>query len=213
MRQSNPSYQALALMDRLMEAISDRAPGYQGRIGASWYWRLSGGVLVTFALDYSVTEQRWDVLEAEATTPRTGLFNAARFPFAAYGTLVSSPPFIHDMEGEAEWANRLYFQMGHLIEDAIAWLSMLQAAIIDPQIHASAAFPQLNALECELVRHALDALNGRFEIKALHTAFGNRISQRELARLAQRWEDAYLLTEAPRRVTVALRALAEAYAP
>ncbi len=195
-----------------MEAISDRAPGFQGRIGACWYWRLPGGILVTFALGYSVTEQRWDVLEAEATTPRAGLFNAASFPFAAYGTLVTSPPFIHDLEGEAEWANRLYFQMGHLIEDAVHWLAMLEAAIIDPQIHPPSSFPQLNALECALVLHALNNLNGRFEIKALHTTFGDRISQRELARLAQRWEDAHLLTEAPRRVTVALRALVEAYA-
>ncbi|HOS80310.1 MAG TPA: hypothetical protein PLQ85_05170 [Anaerolineae bacterium] len=213
MRPFYPSYQALALMDQLMEAIGKRVPGYQGRVGACWYWRLPGGILVTFALNYSVTEQRWDILEAEAATPRAGIFNAASFPFAAYGTLVTSPPFIHDLDGEAEWANRLYFQTGYLIEDAIRWLSVLTAAILDPQVQPPASFPQLTALECELVRHALNALNGHFQIKALHAAFGDRISQRELSRLAQRWEDAQLLTEAPRRVTVALRVLAETYAP
>lgn len=208
-----PSFQALMLADQILDAIGARAPGYQGRIGVNWYWRLAGGVIATFELDYTVTEQRWDVLQAEASSPRVGTFNAARFPFAVYGTLLTSPPFIHDLDGEAEWSNRLYFQMGHLIEDATLWLTTLQAAIIDPSIRPPAAFPQLNRLERELVRYALEELHGYFRLKELHAAFGERITRAELTRLARRWEEAQLLTESPRRVTVALRALAEASTP
>ncbi|MBN1260367.1 MAG: hypothetical protein JXB35_06765 [Anaerolineae bacterium] len=209
----HPSFQALALADQIIDALADGVPGFEGRIGTAWYWRLSGGILVTFELDYTVTEQRWDVLRATASSPNAGIFNAADFPFAIYGTLLTSPPFIHDLEGEAEWSNRLYFQMGRLIEAAAHWLAMLQAAIIDPQIRPPTAFPELSALERDLVWYALEELNGNFRLSALHKAFGEHISRRQLARTAQRWEDLHLLTEQPRRVTVALRALAEAGAP
>jgi hypothetical protein len=203
------SYQTLKLADQILEAIAARVPGYQGRIGACWYWRLTGGILVTFALDFTVTEARWDVLRAEAVTPTVGLFNAADFPFAAYGTLVDSPPFIHDLDGEAEWSNRLYFQMGHLIEDAILWMEMLSAAVIDPQVHPPSSFPELSGLEREIVAYAIEELNGYFTLGKLHTAFSERISRRVLSRLGQYWEDIGLLTESPRRITVALRALAQ----
>jgi hypothetical protein len=208
MVQFYPSYQALHLADQILEAITARVPGYQGRIGASWYWRLTGGILVTFQLDFTVTEQRWDLLKAEAVTPAVGLFNAADFPFAGYGTLSTSPPFIHDLEGEAEWSNRLYFQMGRLVNDAILWLEMLAAAIIDPQVRPPASFPELNALEREIIAYAIDELNGYFTLGKLHKVFGDRISRHSLSRLAQLWEDTGLLTESPRRITVALRALA-----
>lgn len=207
MVQFYPSYQSLSLADQILDSIADRIPGYQGRIGTRWYWRLSGGILVTFRLDFTVTEQRWDTLRAEAVTPTVGLFNAADFPFAAYGTLVDSPPFIHDLEGEAEWSNRLYFQMGHLIDDAILWMEMLSAAIIDPRVRPPSSFPELNALERELIAYALDELNGYFTLSKLRQTFKDAISYRRLSRLAQRWEDIGLLTEPPRRVTVALRAL------
>ncbi|HQK15539.1 MAG TPA: hypothetical protein PLJ78_16530 [Anaerolineae bacterium] len=203
-----PSYQTLRLADQILEAIAARIPGYQGRIGARWYWRLTGGVLVTFEIDFTVTEQRWDVLRAEAVTPTVGMFSAADFPFAAYGTLVDSPPFIHDLDGEAEWSNRLYFQMGHLIDDAVLWMEMLSAAVIDPQVRPPSSFPELNALEREIVTYAVNELNGYFKLGELYTAFKERISRRVLSRLAQHWEDLGLLTESPRRVTVALRALA-----
>ena len=50
--------------------------------------------------------------------------------YAAYATSATSPPFIHDMQGVAELSNRLYFQMGRLIEDAVCWMGMLHAAFI-----------------------------------------------------------------------------------
>ncbi len=202
-----PSFQALELADRMMDAIGERVAGYQGRIGVAWYWRLPGGILVTFVLDFTVTEQRWDVLRAEATTPTVGLFNAADFPFHAYGTSLTSPPFIHDLEGEAEWANRLYFQMGYLIEDAVLWLEMLQAAVLEPMVRPPASFPILSPLERELVHYALGSLDGYFRLSDLHAAFRGRISRRRLSELARRWEEAGLLTERPRRVTIALRSL------
>ena len=203
-----PSYQSLRLADQILEEIAGRVPGYQGRIGACWYWRLTGGVLVTFEMGFTVTEQRWDVLRAVAVTPSVGQFSAAEFPFAAYGTLVTSPPFIHDLEGEAEWANRLYFQMGKLISDAVMWLEMLLAAVIDPQVHPPSAFPTLNSVERELVAYAVDVLQGYFTLSKLRKAFAGRLSARTLTRLAHYWEAIGLLTEKPRRVTVALRALA-----
>ncbi len=204
-----PSYQALALANQILSETSERTEGYQGRIGVAWYWRLPGGIIVTFILDYTITEQRWDVLRAEASSPNTGVFNGADFPFAAYGTMVSSPPFIHDLDGEAEWANRLYFQMGNLIEDISVWLEMLRAALLEPSIRPPAAFPILSSLECELVHHAIMEQEGQFNIGALHQAFRNRISKEKLSRLAQEWERIGLLTEAPRRVTMGLRALAK----
>lgn len=192
-----------------MEAIADHTPGYQGRLGAYWYWRLPAGILVIFRLGYRITEQRWDVLHAEATTPRVGLFSAADFPFGIYGTMRESPPFIHDLEGSAEWSNRLYFQMWQLVEDAAVWLDTLLAVALDPQISVPSALPALTQLEQELVIHAVAELEGRFTLAALHEAFDGRISRRALTRLAQRWEDANLLTEHPRRVTIALRTLVE----
>lgn len=204
-----PSFQALALADQIMGEIGQRADGYQGRLGAAWYWRLPGGILVTFALDYCITEQRWDVIRAEAASPNVGVFNAADFPFATYGTLATSPPFIHDLEGEAEWSNRLYFQMGYLIEDASHWLEMLRAAILNPAIRPPAAFPTLTPLERELVTYAVNELGGDFKLEALLRAFPGRISRTKLTRLGQTWERVGLLTEPPRRVTVGLRTLAE----
>jgi hypothetical protein len=112
-----PSFQALRLADVIFEEIARRVPGYVGRLGAAWYWRLAGGTLVTFWLDYTVTEERWDVIRAQASNGRAGVFNRADFPFAAYGTLLTSPPYIHDLQGLAEWSNRLYFNMGHLIAE------------------------------------------------------------------------------------------------
>ena len=204
-----PSFDALRLADRLLDEIGNQTPGYEGRIGAAWYWRLPAGILVTFKLGYRVTEQRWDILHGEAVTPRVGLFSAADFPFITYGTLRESPPFIHDLEGSSEWSNRLYFQMGQLIEDAAVWLDTLLAVALDPQISVPSALPALTPLEQELVIHAVSELNGRFTISALHAAFAGRISHRAISRLAQRWEDASLLTERPRRVTIALRTLVE----
>lgn len=204
-----PSYQAMRLADRMIDVIADRVPGYRGRLGAAWYWNLHGGIVVTMQLDFTVTEQRWDILRAEAVTPAVGLFSAAEFPFGIYGTLTESPPFIHDLDGVAEWSNRLYFQMGYLIEDAVLWMSTLIAAILDPQVHPPAAFPALTALERELVAYALEELNGHFQLKALHNAFKGRISYRALGNLAALWETTGLLTENPRRVTVALRVLVD----
>jgi hypothetical protein len=204
-----PSFQALRLADQIIESIADYVPGYQGRLGAYWYWRLNGGILVTFKLGFTVTEQRWDILSAEAVTPNVGLFSAAEFPFRMYGTLLESPPFIHDLEGEAEWSNRLYFQMGHLIEDASVWMEALLAIVLDPQVRPPSSFPALTHLEYELVSYAVNELQGRFVVKQLHEAFEDRIAYRALARLARRWEDEGLLTDVPRRVTIALRALAE----
>lgn len=204
-----PSYQALHLADQILEAIAEYVPGYQGRLGAYWYWRLNGGILVTFRLGFRVTEQRWDVLRAEAVTPKVGHFSAAEFPFGMYGTLRESPPFIHDLDGEAEWSNRLYFQMGHLVEDASLWMEALLASVLDPQIRTPASFPALTPLERDLVNHALQELGGSFVLKRLHETFGEEISYRALSRLARTWEEIGLLTSHPRRVTIALRALVE----
>jgi hypothetical protein len=156
-----------------------------------------------------VTEERWDVLHAEASTPRAGIFSAADFPFKVYGTSATSPPFIHDLQGVAEWSNRLYFQMGRLVEEAVHWLGMLHAVAISPQISPPAAFPALSPLERRLVQHALDELGGAFNVRELHQAFGQEISRTRLRRLAQAWEARELLTGRPRRVTYALRLLAE----
>jgi hypothetical protein len=203
-----PSYQALSLADQIVDTIAEKVPGYQGRLGARWYWRLSGGILVTFELRYRITEQRWDVLHAEAVTPRVGLFSAADFPFIMYGTLQESPPFIHDLDGSAEWSNRLYFQMGHLIDDASQWMEVLLATALDPQVSPPSSFPSLTALERRMVAYAIEELQSRFTLTALHAAFGDVISYGALAGLARAWEAAGLLTGNPRRVTVALRALA-----
>jgi hypothetical protein len=203
-----PSYQALRLADQIVDTIAEKVTGYQGRLGARWYWRLSGGILVSFELRYRITEQRWDVLHAEAVTPRVGLFSAADFPFIMYGTLQESPPFIHDLDGSAEWSNRLYFQMGHLIDDASQWMEALLATVLDPQVSPPSSFPSLTSLERQMVAYAIEELQSRFTLTALHAAFGDAISYAALAGLARAWEAAGLLTGAPRRVTVALRALA-----
>ncbi len=205
-----PSFEALALTDQILDAIGEHAPGYKGRIGAAWYWQLPGGLLVTFVLEYTATEQRWNLLRAEATSPNVGVFNAADFPFAAYGTVTTSPPFIHDLDGEAEWSNRLYFQMGYLIEDAVLWLEMIRASVIAPQIRPPAAFPALSALEQTLVDYAMTDLDGAFHLDRLYEVFNERISSRRLSELAQQWASLELLTEdRPRRVTVALQVLAD----
>ena len=74
---------------------------------------------------------------------------------------------------------------------------------------SSAALPALSPLERKLVWYALEELGGRFTVKELHQAFKDQISQSRLRRLAQAWEARELLTERPRRVTYALRVLAE----
>lgn len=204
-----PSFQALRLADVIFEEIARRVPGYAGRLGAAWYWHLAGGIVVRFWLDYTVTEERWDVIRAEASSARVGVFNRADFPFAAYGTLLTSPPYIHDLQGAAEWANRLYFNMGHLIVEAAQWLQTLQAAAISPQVNPPASFPYLSPLEREIVRYVLEEMDGRFNLVRLRRAFNGRISPRRLQQLAREWESLGLLTPPPRRVTYALRALIE----
>ena len=204
-----PSFDALRLADKLIDEIGARTSGYEGRVGAAWYWRMPGGILVTARLDYTATEERWDVLRAQATTPRAGVFSTADFPFAAYATSATSPPFIHDMKGVAEWSNRLYFQMGRLIESVVQWLGMLHAIAISPQISPPASFPALSPLERRLVRYAMDQLEGYFTIKDLYQAFRDEISRSRLSALAQAWEARELLTKRPRRITYALQLLAE----
>jgi len=199
----------LRLAGRILEEIGERTTGYEGRVGAAWYWRLPGGILAVLHLDHTVTEERWDVLRAQASTPRAGIFSTADFPFAAYGTSASSPPFIHDLQGTAEWSNRLYFQMGRLIEDAKQWLGMLHAIAISPQINPPASFPALNSIERRLVKYAVEELDGHFVIKDLYEAFGEEVSRYRIRALAKTWEAGELLTERPRRVTYALRVLAE----
>jgi hypothetical protein len=204
-----PSFSALHMADRIFEEIGDRTTGYEGRVGAIWYWRMPAGILTAAWMDNTVTEERWDVIRAEASTPRAGIFSTANFPFSAYGTSPSSPPFIHDLQGEAEWSNRLYFQMGYMIEDIVHWLGMLHAIAISPQISTPAALPALSKLERRLVQYAVDDLDGHFIIKRLHEAFRDEISRSRLSALAQAWEASELLTKHPRRVTYALQLLAE----
>jgi hypothetical protein len=98
--------------------------------------------------------------------------------------------------------------MGYLIDDAVLWLEMLRASIIDPQIRPPAAFPDLSPVEREIIQYAANELDGQFKIQALYQAFQGKISRRRLSQLAQSWEQLGLLTERPRRITVALRALA-----
>ncbi len=208
-----PSFDAIRLAEQIFDEIGQRTSGYQGRVGAAWYWRLPGGIMVIAHLDYTVTEERWDVIRARASTPRAGVFNTADFPFRAYGTSATSPPFIHDMQGKAEWSNRLYFQMGRLIEDAAQWLTMLYAIAISPQITPPASFPAISPLERRLVQYALEELDGYFTIKYLYQAFRGDISRSRLSKLAQSWEAKELLTSHPRRVTYALRMLVEQAGP
>ena len=207
-----PSFQALEIADQIFEEIADRVSGYLGRLGARWYWRMAGGIVVTFRLDYVVTAERWDVIRAEAANPRAGMFNSAEFPFRAYSASNTSPAYIHDLQGDAEWANRLYFNMGHLIIEAAQWLNMLQASAIAPHVAPPASFPTLDQLERELIWHSLENLEARFNLEELHKVFGERISRRRLSQLAQEWEALGLLTPRPRRITYALRALVEAEA-
>jgi hypothetical protein len=204
-----PSFDAIRLAETLFDEIGRQTPGYEGRVGASWYWRLPGGILATAKLDYTVTPERWDTVRAQASTPRAGVFITADFPFVSYSTSPTSPAFIHDMQGKAEWSNRLYFQMGHLIADAVRWLGILHAVAISPQISPPASFPAISPLERRLVQHALDELEGYFTIKDLYQAFGDEVSRARLSALAQAWEASELLTKRPRRVTYALQALAE----
>jgi hypothetical protein len=204
-----PSFDALRLATRLLDEVGKQTPGYEGRVGTAWYWRLPGGILGIAWLDHTVTEERWDVLRAQASTPRGGVFSTADFPFSAYATSATSPPFIHDLQGLAEWSNRLYFQMGRLVEDMVHWLGMLHAIAISPQVSSPASFPALSPLERRLVQYALGELGGYFTIKNLHVAFHDEISRARLSALAQAWEASELLTKKPRRVTYALRLLAE----
>lgn len=204
-----PSFQALALADVIFKEVADRAPGFVGRLGAFWHWRLPGGILVTFQLDYTVTPERWDTIRAQAANPRAGVFNSCDFPFSLYATALASPPFIHDMQGVAEWSNRLYFSMNQIIAEIAQWLHMLNASAIAPHVAPPASFPYLDPLERELVQYAIEKLDGRFALDLLLEAFGKRISRRRLSRLAQEWEALGLLTSSPRRVTYALRALVE----
>jgi hypothetical protein len=204
-----PSFSALHAADQIFEEVGKRTNGYEGRVGATWYWRLPAGILVATWLDNTVTEERWDVIRAQASTPRAGVFSTADFPFRAYSTSSESPPFIHDLEGEAQWLNRLYFQMGYMIEDIIHWLGMLHAIAISPQISPPSAFPALSKIEKQLVKYAMSELDGEFTITALQKAFGEKISRGRLRALARAWEMGELLTKPPRRVTYALRLLAE----
>ena len=205
-----PSHQTIALASVIFAEIRDHVDGFVEQLGGAWYWRLPAGTLVTFRLDFTVTEERWDVIRAEATNPRAGTFNSADFPFAMYATSPNSPPYIHDMQGLAEWSNRLYFNMGDLIKDVIQWMEMLKASVLAPQVTPPAAFPQLNKLERELIHYTIHELDGRFHLGKLYDAFNERISRRRLSNLAQDWESLGLLTEHPRRVTYALQALVEA---
>ncbi|MBN1177696.1 MAG: hypothetical protein JXD18_00675 [Anaerolineae bacterium] len=205
-----PSFQSLNLANRIFESIADQVPGYVGRLGTAWYWRLPGGTLVTMRLDYTVTEERWDTIRAQAANPRAGMFNSADFPFVTYATSPTSPPYIHDLKGIAEWANRLYFNMGHLIADVVEWLEMLSAAILNPRVTSPATFPILDQLEQEMVVYALEQLDGHFTVARLYDAFNTRISRRRLSQIARQWEEMELLTAPPRRVTYAMRALVEA---
>jgi hypothetical protein len=91
----------------------------------------------------------------------------------------------------------------------VRWLNMLHAVAICPQISPPASFPSLSKLERRLVQYALEELDGHFTIKYLHQAFGDEISRGRLSALAQAWEAQELLTKRPRRVTYALRVLAE----
>jgi len=208
MPQVFPSFDALRLADQILAQVAERTQGFEGRVGATWFWRLPGGILADFALDATVTDERWDVLRARASTARSGIFSTADFPFAAYATSATSPPYIHDLKGVAEWSNRLYFQMGYLIDDAAHWLNVLYAVAVSPQINPSGVMPYLSPLERRLVAYAMEELEGYFTIKDLHAAFRDEISRARLSKLARDWESRELLTEIPRRVTYALQALA-----
>ncbi|HDQ70738.1 MAG TPA: hypothetical protein ENN19_01430 [Chloroflexi bacterium] len=205
----HPSFDALDLADTLFQEIGNRTPGYEGRVGVAWYWHLPGGIIAVAHLDHAVTPERWDLIRARASNSRAGIFSEADFPFKVYGTSPTSPPFIHDMQGRAEWSNRLYFQMGELIDELVHWIEMLHAMAISPQVNPPASFPALSGLERRLVRYAMEALDGQFVLKSLYEAFQGEISRSRLSSLAQTWEMNNLLTGHPRRVTYALMALAD----
>ena len=204
-----PSFDALRLADKMVNEIGAQTPGYEGRIGAAWYWKLPAGIMVKMWLGHTVTEERWDLLRARASTHPAGVFSAADFPFAAYATSATSPPFIHDMKGVAEWSNRLYFQMGDLIGQAVHWIGLLHAVAISPQISKPASMPIPSPLERRLVKHAMEELGGAFTIERLYEAFRDELSKARLRSLAQKWEARDLLTPVPRRVTYALRMLVQ----
>ena len=73
--------------------------------------------------------------------------------------------------------------------------------------------PALSGVETDLVRYAIEELDGRFIINRLAPAFQSDVSRRQIVKLGQKWEARGWLTQPahatdPRRVTPDLEALA-----
>jgi hypothetical protein len=101
---------------------------------------------------------------------------------------------------DGQWQRIQTLYAGDVAQDALD-------RVMPPSPHV------LDELEADLVRYALDELDGAFTIGRLYEAFGDRVSKHSLTRLAQRWERRAWLTEPahatdPRRVTPELEALA-----
>jgi hypothetical protein len=78
---------------------------------------------------------------------------------------------------------------------------------------AAPQLPALDDVEADLVRYAVEHLDGAFIINQLYEVFGDRISKRQLTKLGQQWESRRWLTSPasrsdPRRVTDDLVGLA-----
>jgi hypothetical protein len=101
---------------------------------------------------------------------------------------------------DGQWQRIQTLYAGDVAQDALG-------RVMPPSPHV------LDELEADLVRYALDELDGAFTIGRLYEAFGDRVSKHSLTRLAQRWERRAWLTEPAhatdsRRVTPELEALA-----
>jgi hypothetical protein len=78
---------------------------------------------------------------------------------------------------------------------------------------AAPQLPVLDDVEADLVRYAVERLDGAFIINQLYEVFSDRISKRQLTKLGQQWESRRWLTSPasrsdPRRVTDELVGLA-----
>lgn len=198
-----PSQQAFELAEEVFADVARMADGYQGRMGTIWYWSLPEQVLAGFSLGYTASPERWDIIRGEAATMVAGVYARVDFPFLAYARNPKSPPYLRDLNGEAQWMHEMFFDLGAMLGEMAGWLRMLGARPLATL--AELETPELTDLQARLVRHALEHLAGAFVLKDLHRAFKAEISMSRLSALAQAWEEKAWLSPAPRKVLAPLQ--------
>ena len=198
-----PSQQAFELADEIFAETAKMAAGYEGWMGTTWYWRLPEGVLVGFRLDQTCAQERWDVIQGEATTVEAGVFARVEFPFIAYTRSATSTPYLRDIHREAQWMHAALFDVPALLGEMRDWLWMLGAGPLATLSELER--PDLSDFQARLVRYALEELDGAFVLKDLHQAFKDENSKRRLSLLARAWEEKEWLSPAPRKVLAPLQ--------